>query len=100
MRLVPSARAEAGAALLTTWPQWLAYATAAPEIRLRGLRFAVAADERVLLLGTPLPPIPVQLESSDGRPRRAQRESGEWCRQNGVTPPEGSFESVQLVGAR
>ena len=40
----------------------------------------------------PLPPVPMQLEPSDGRPRRGQREPGEWCRENGVTPPEGSFE--------
>jgi hypothetical protein len=57
VRLVPSARAEAGAALLTTLDAWLAYAESAPEIRLRGLRFAVSAEARVLLLGTPLPPI-------------------------------------------
>ena len=40
----------------------------------------------------PLPPIPAQLEPSDGRPRRAQREPGAWCRENGITPPSGSFE--------
>ena len=39
----------------------------------------------------PLPPIPVQLETSDGRRRATQREPGEWCRANGVTPPPGSF---------
>ncbi|MGI4759170.1 MAG: hypothetical protein ACRYF0_00585 [Janthinobacterium lividum] len=60
VRLVPSARAEAGAALLTTFATWHAYAATAPEIRLTGLRFAVAADHRVLLLGTPLPPVPGQ----------------------------------------
>lgn len=41
----------------------------------------------------PLPPIPLQLEPSNGVPRRAQRESGAWCREHGVTPPEGSFQS-------
>jgi phospholipid/cholesterol/gamma-HCH transport system ATP-binding protein len=40
----------------------------------------------------PLPPIPRQLEPSDGRPRRAQREPGAWCREHGVTPPPGSFD--------
>ncbi len=40
----------------------------------------------------PLPPIPLQLETSDGTPRNTQREPGEWCRDNGVTPPPGSFE--------
>ncbi len=40
----------------------------------------------------PLPPIPLQLEPSNGQPRRSQREPGSWCRENGVTPPPGSFE--------
>jgi phospholipid/cholesterol/gamma-HCH transport system ATP-binding protein len=40
----------------------------------------------------PLPPIPMQLEPSSGIPRRSQREPGSWCRENGVTPPPGSFE--------
>ncbi|MCR4514323.1 ABC transporter ATP-binding protein [Aeromicrobium sp. 50.2.37] len=40
----------------------------------------------------PLPPIPRQLEPSDGRPRVAQREPGAWCRDNGITPPPGSFD--------
>src|SRR6188472_1214216 len=39
----------------------------------------------------PLPPIPFQLEPSNGIPRRSQRLPGEWCRANGVTPPAGSF---------
>ena len=40
----------------------------------------------------PLPPIPLQLEPSNGIPRRSQRPPGEWCREHGVTPPEGSFD--------
>ena len=59
-RLVASARAEPGAALLTHLPEWLRYAETAPEIRLAGLRFAAAADGRVLVLGSPLPPLPGQ----------------------------------------
>ena len=39
----------------------------------------------------PLPPVALQIEPSDGRPRRGQREAGAWCRENGVTPPAGSF---------
>ncbi|MDC5698240.1 ABC transporter ATP-binding protein [Intrasporangium calvum] len=39
----------------------------------------------------PLPPIPLQLGTSTGLPRRAQRVPGQWCRSNGVTPPPGSF---------
>ncbi len=41
----------------------------------------------------PLPPIPDQILPSDGRPRRGQRVPGVWCRDNGVTPPPGSFET-------
>jgi phospholipid/cholesterol/gamma-HCH transport system ATP-binding protein len=41
----------------------------------------------------PLPPIPLQLEPSSGIRRRSQREPGEWCRVNGVTPPPGSFQA-------
>ncbi len=40
----------------------------------------------------PLPPIPIQIEPSNGIPRRSQREPGLWCKENGVTPPPGSFE--------
>ena len=43
----------------------------------------------------PLPPIPLQLEPSDGNPRATQRVPGEWCRANGVTPPPGSFGQDQ-----
>jgi phospholipid/cholesterol/gamma-HCH transport system ATP-binding protein len=39
-----------------------------------------------------LPPIPLQQEPSNGQPRRSQRPPGEWCKENGVTPPPGSFE--------
>ncbi len=42
----------------------------------------------------PLPPIPLQLEPSSGIPRRHQPAPGEWCREHGVTPPPGSFESA------
>ena len=41
----------------------------------------------------PLPPIPLQLLTSEGKARPTQREPGAWCRENGVTPPPGSFES-------
>ncbi len=45
----------------------------------------------------PLPPIPLQLEPSDGNPRPTQREPGAWCRDNGVTPPPGSFEPTMVM---
>jgi len=41
----------------------------------------------------PLPPIPLQLLTSEGEARPNQREPGAWCEENGVTPPPGSFES-------
>jgi phospholipid/cholesterol/gamma-HCH transport system ATP-binding protein len=41
----------------------------------------------------PLPPIPIQLQPTDGQPRPTQRPPGEWCRQNGVEPPPGSFQN-------
>jgi phospholipid/cholesterol/gamma-HCH transport system ATP-binding protein len=40
-----------------------------------------------------LPPIPLQQEPSNGIPRRSQREPGAWCRENGITPPPGSFQA-------
>jgi phospholipid/cholesterol/gamma-HCH transport system ATP-binding protein len=41
-----------------------------------------------------LPPIPFQLATSNGMPRRSQRTAGQWCEINGVTPPHGSFQSA------
>jgi phospholipid/cholesterol/gamma-HCH transport system ATP-binding protein len=38
-----------------------------------------------------LPPIPPQLMPSDGRVRPAQHPPGDWLREHGVRPPEGSF---------
>jgi phospholipid/cholesterol/gamma-HCH transport system ATP-binding protein len=46
----------------------------------------------------PLPPIPVQLATSDGSLRRHQREAGAWCREHGVVPPPGSFAGAQPTG--
>ncbi|GLY97856.1 ABC transporter ATP-binding protein [Actinoplanes sp. NBRC 103695] len=39
----------------------------------------------------PLPPIPVQLQPSNRKPRDAQREPGRWCAENNIEPPAGSF---------
>ena len=44
--------------------------------------------------------IPMQIEPSNGIPRRSQRPPGEWCRQNGVTPPPGSFEENLSLATR
>jgi len=45
----------------------------------------------------PLPPIALQLEPSNGIPRRSQRPPGEWCREHGVTPPPGSFQADSVL---
>ena len=53
------------------------------------------ADELAAEVGQELPPlpaIPMQLEPSNGIARRSQREPGAWCREQGITPPPGSFE--------
>jgi phospholipid/cholesterol/gamma-HCH transport system ATP-binding protein len=47
----------------------------------------------------PLPPIPPQLAPSDGGSRRAERPAGQWCRDNGVVPPPGSFADATPVAA-
>ncbi|GAA3814441.1 ABC transporter ATP-binding protein [Nocardioides panacisoli] len=39
----------------------------------------------------PLPPVMLQLEPSNGIPRKSQRPPGEYCRLHGITPPPGSF---------
>jgi phospholipid/cholesterol/gamma-HCH transport system ATP-binding protein len=39
----------------------------------------------------PLPPIPVQQLPTSGMLRQSQRPPGEWCLDNGVIPPPGSF---------
>ncbi|QYJ03843.1 ABC transporter ATP-binding protein [Nocardioides panacisoli] len=47
----------------------------------------------------PLPPIALQLEPSNGIPRKGQRPPGEWCREHGVTPPPGSFTPEAATAA-
>ena len=44
-----------------------------------------------------LPPIPVQLPTSDGRVRNTQRPPGAWLREHGVVPPPGSFAGLDDV---
>jgi hypothetical protein len=43
-----------------------------------------------------LPPIPVQLPTSDGRLRNTQRPPGSWLKEHGVVPPPGSFEGIDV----
>ena len=47
----------------------------------------------------PLPPIPEQIQTSDGRPRSGHREPGVWCCENGVIPPAGSYGYTDAVAA-
>jgi hypothetical protein len=81
VRLVPSAAPRPGAALLTTLAALESYAEAAPAVRLAGLRFAVSAQQQVLLVGAPLPPIPGQ----------------EYWRSAGLLLPAGFDFEVPLV---
>jgi phospholipid/cholesterol/gamma-HCH transport system ATP-binding protein len=39
----------------------------------------------------PLPPIPPQILPTDGSVRPTQRPAGQWLKENGITPPPGSF---------
>jgi hypothetical protein len=57
LRLVRTDRERPATVLMTTLADWVVYATTAPAVRLRPLRFAAAADGRALVRGTPLPPI-------------------------------------------
>jgi phospholipid/cholesterol/gamma-HCH transport system ATP-binding protein len=43
-----------------------------------------------------LPPIPMQLPTSDGRLRNTQRPPGSWLREHGVVPPPGSFDGMDV----
>lgn len=49
---------DVASAILVTLDVWHSYADSAPQVRLGRLRFAAAADGRILVLGTPLPPLP------------------------------------------
>jgi len=46
-----------------------------------------------------LPPIPLQLQPSNGLPRPAERRPGQWCAENGVVPPAGSFPGSPEMGS-
>jgi phospholipid/cholesterol/gamma-HCH transport system ATP-binding protein len=46
----------------------------------------------------PLPPIPPQISPSSGERRRTQRPAGQWLKENGVTPPPGSFTGDEGYG--
>jgi phospholipid/cholesterol/gamma-HCH transport system ATP-binding protein len=52
----------------------------------------LAAEQALGVELPPLPPIPLQLEPSNGQPRYTQRPAGQWCLAHGVRPPPGSFQ--------
>ena len=58
LRLVRSAAEEETNILLTTFDRFRDYAVAAPHVRLDCWSFAAADEGRVLIRGTPLPPLP------------------------------------------
>jgi hypothetical protein len=58
LKLVPSKQSKEGNALLTDLNIWKAYAETAPKVRLEQTRFAVSEENKVLIIGTPLPALP------------------------------------------
>jgi hypothetical protein len=66
LRLVRGGREQPAAALLTDWEQWFSYATEAPDVRLRPLAFARSVDQRVFIIGSPLPPVAGQSYAVEG----------------------------------
>lgn len=66
LRVVRGGAERPPVALLAQFNDWLAYATEAPEIRLRRLAFALSEDRRVFVRGTPLPPLSGQPYAIDG----------------------------------
>lgn len=58
IKLVASAEEKDSSALLTTLTIWKQYAETASAIRLAPLQFAVSENDEVLIIGTPLPPLP------------------------------------------
>jgi hypothetical protein len=60
LRLVRAETELTATVLLAPWTTFAAWATAAPFARLKPLLFARASDDRALITGLPLPPIPGQ----------------------------------------
>jgi hypothetical protein len=57
-RLIATNVEREASALITDLPSWKTYAETAPAARLRGLCFAASEEGSVLVMGTPLPPLP------------------------------------------
>lgn len=58
VRLIPCDTADKSDALLTSLETFKTWVATAPKMRLQVLRFAVSENNRVLIIGSPLPPIP------------------------------------------
>ena len=58
VQLVPSQQLQKGNALLTDLPAWKTYGETAPLVRLQQTRFAVSEENKVLVIGEPLPALP------------------------------------------
>jgi hypothetical protein len=58
IKLIPSGRSQEGNVLLTDLTIWKTYAERAPLVRLQQTRFAVSENNKVLIMGTPLPALP------------------------------------------
>lgn len=58
IQLKASSEEQRGVALLTSLTSWKTYAEIAPIARLNSLRFTVSEKKEVLIIGTPLPPLP------------------------------------------
>ena len=58
IKIVVSAKERKGTALLTTLSAWKEYADMAPASRLMTVKFAVSEKNEVLIIGSPLPPLP------------------------------------------
>jgi hypothetical protein len=58
VKLVPSQQSQRGNALLTDLYTWKMYGETAPLVRLQQTRFAVSEENKVLIIGEPLPALP------------------------------------------
>ena len=58
IRIVPSENTQEGVALLTNLSVWKNFANGAASVRLEKIKYAVSETREVLILGTPLIPIP------------------------------------------
>jgi hypothetical protein len=58
IKLIPSGHSQEGNVLLTDLATWKTYAETAALVRLQQTRFAVSENNKVIIMGTPLPALP------------------------------------------